>query len=164
MTRELTTRRVAVEVSNADLFLLSAIAVLPMRAGADPCANGYELVEMQGPWTVCQPITDPQSCEPISQGVCYVQMDFIIGSKLAACEHTITVLNERCVANKAVWRRQMEVQLACTPTPPANPATCEKARQALHLAEERAHEVHEKTKRRLTQPSGSGGRGFSICF
>lgn len=149
------------------LFLLSAIAVLPMRASADPsCPVGYEFVEGQGPWTVCQPDTDPSSCVPISQGVCYVQMDFIIGSKLAACEHTINVLNERCVANKAVWRCEMEVQMACTPTlpTPANPATCEKARQALRRAADRSHEVYEKTERRLAQPNGSGGRGFSICF
>lgn len=148
-----------------NLFLLSAIAVLPMRASADPsCPSGYEFVEGQGPWTVCQPNTDPRSCEPISQGVCYVQMDFIIGSKLAACIHSIDVLNERCVANRAVWRCEMEVQLACTPTPPANPATCEKARQALRRAADRSHEVYERTEHRLAQPSGSGGRGLSICF
>lgn len=149
------------------LLFFSAIAVLPMYANADPCPRGYEVVEVQGPWTSCRPITDPQRCEMIlSEQACDNGMGFVIGSHLAACERRISVLNDRCKVNKVVWKCQAEVQLACMPTLllPSNSSACEKARQALRRAAERSHEVYEETERRLKWPISGGGRGIHVLL
>lgn len=147
-----------------NLFLLIAIAVVPARASAGPCPQGYEPIEAQGAWSVCQPITDPQRCEPISLSVCYTGMDFTIGSYHAACQRYIGVLNERCATNKAAAEAKARFDALCLPTIPANDEACTAAARKLLRARQHAREVWEVTERRLRQPISGGGRGVHILF
>jgi len=147
------------------LFFCSAIALalVPMRANADPCPQGYEPVKIVGPWTVCEPITDPQRCEPIaSQPACDNRMGFTIASHEDACQRGIDVLNERCAANKAAWKAHEWLKAVCSSSALANDWVCTAAIGEVLRAQQHAREVRKATERRLRRPVSGGGLGFRL--